>query len=63
LEGIRKAPGESYVSLGLGQNIQFQDTFVSGAALAHEGTVMNLSAFSRKGHKNDTILTQRRKGR
>jgi hypothetical protein len=55
LEGIRKAPGESYASLGLGQNIQFQDTFVSGAALVHEGIVLHLSPFSRKGHKNDGI--------
>ena len=55
LEGIRKAPGESYASLGLGQNIQFQDSFVSGAALVHEGRVLHLLTFSHNGDNNDGI--------
>jgi hypothetical protein len=53
LEGIRKAPGESYPSLGLGENLRFQDSFVSGAALVYEGRVLHLSAFSHNGRKNE----------
>lgn len=53
LEGIRKAPGESYPSLGLGENLRFQDNFISGAALVHDGKVLHLSAFSHNGQKND----------
>ncbi len=45
LKGIQKAPVESYGSLGLGENLRFQDSFVSGAALVHEGKILQLSAF------------------
>jgi hypothetical protein len=53
LEGIRKAPIESYPSLALGQNLRFQDYSVSGAALVHGGRVLHLSAFSHNGRKNE----------
>jgi hypothetical protein len=55
LRRIRKAPVESYASLGLGENLRFQDSFVSGAALVHEGKALHLSAFNHSGHKNDGI--------
>jgi hypothetical protein len=42
MEGIRRARGESYPSLGLGENLRFQDSFVSGAALVHEGRVLHV---------------------
>jgi hypothetical protein len=63
LEGVQKAPGKSHPSLGLGENIRFEDDSVSGASLVHDGRVLHLSAFSHKGHKNDGSLTPRRKGR
>jgi len=63
LEGVRKAPGKSNPSLGLGENIRFENNSVSGASLVHEGKVLHLSAFSHNGHKSDGSLTPRRKGR
>jgi hypothetical protein len=53
LEGVQKAPGKSHPSLGLGENVQFEDKSVSGATLVHEGKVLHLSAFSHHGHKSD----------
>ncbi len=53
MEGFRGVAGKSYPSLGLGENIRFQDDVISGAALVHEGRVLHLSAFSHFGHKND----------
>jgi hypothetical protein len=53
MEGIREARGESYASLGLGENLRFQDSFFSGAALVHGGRVLHLSAFSHNGQKDD----------
>jgi len=45
LKEIQKAPVESYGSLGLGENLRFQDSLVSGAALVHEGRILHLSAY------------------
>jgi hypothetical protein len=53
LEGVQKAPGRSHPSLGLGENIRFEDDLFSGASLVHEGRVLHLSAFSHNGHKSD----------
>jgi hypothetical protein len=50
---VQKAPGKSHPSLGLGENIRFEDDFVSGASLVQEGRVLHLSAFSHNGQKND----------
>jgi hypothetical protein len=47
LEGVRKAPGKSYPSLGLGENVRFEDNCVSGASLVNEGRVLHLSAFKK----------------
>jgi len=55
LEGVQKAPGKSHPSLGLGENVRFEDVFVTGAALVHEGRVLHLSAFNYNGHENDGI--------
>jgi len=55
LEGVQKAPGKFHPSLGLGENVRFEDASVIGAALAHEGKALHLSAFSHNGHKNDGI--------
>jgi hypothetical protein len=55
LEGLRKVPGKSYPSLGLGENVRFEDNSFSGATLVHEGRLLHLSAFSHNGHKNDGI--------
>jgi len=63
LEGVQKAPGKSHPSLGLGENIRFENDLVSGASLVHDGRVLHLSAFSHNGHKNDGNLTPRRKVR
>jgi hypothetical protein len=63
LDGVQKAPGKSHPSLGLGENVRFENNSVSGASLVHEGRVLHLSAFSHNGHKNDGGLTPRRKGR
>jgi hypothetical protein len=52
LEGIRKASVESYASLGLGENLRFQNSSLFGAALVHEGRVLQLSAFSHNGRQN-----------
>ncbi len=60
LKGICGAPGKSYSSIGLGENIRFEDLSVSGAALIHEGGVLHLSAFSHNVHKNDDLKTVRR---
>jgi hypothetical protein len=56
LEGVQKAPGKSHPSLGLGENVRFEDAFVTGAALVHEGKALHLSAFS---HKCATRLRKR----
>jgi hypothetical protein len=53
LEGVRKAPGKTHPSLGLGENIRFEDDSVSGASLVHEGRVLHLSAFSHKDNNFD----------
>ncbi len=53
LEGVKNAPGKTHPSLGLGENIRFEDDSVSGASLVYEGRVLHLSAFSHNGHKND----------
>ena len=53
LEGVQKAPGKSHPSLGLGENIRFEDDLVSGASLVHDGGVLHLSAFSNNSHKSD----------
>jgi hypothetical protein len=53
LEGVQKARGQSHPSLGLGENVRFEDNSVSGASLVHEDRVLHLSAFSRSGHKSD----------
>jgi hypothetical protein len=53
MEGVRKASGKSHPSLGLGENIRFEDNSVTGASLVHEGRLLHLSAFSHKEHKND----------
>jgi hypothetical protein len=53
LEGVQNAPGKPHASLGLGENIRFEDDSVSGASLVHEGRVLHLSAFNHNGHKND----------
>jgi hypothetical protein len=53
LEGVQKAPGKSHPSLGLGENIRFENSSVSGASLVHEGRVLHLSAFSHNIHKSD----------
>jgi hypothetical protein len=63
LEGVQNAPGKTHPSLGLGENIRFEDNSVSGASLVHDGRVLHLSAFSHNGHKNDGSLTPRRKVR
>ena len=63
LEGIRKAPRKSHPSLGLGENVRFEDNLVTGASLLYEGKVLHLSAFGHRGHKNDGNLTPRRKVR
>jgi len=54
LEGVQKAPGKSHPSLGLGENIRFENNSVSGASLVHEGRVLHLSAFSHNGQKSDS---------
>jgi len=54
LERVQKAPGKSHPSLGLGENIRFEDDFVSGASLVQEGRVLHLSAFSHKRQENDS---------
>ncbi len=54
LEGVRKSPGKSYPSLGLGESLRFQSNFVSGAALVHDGMVLHLSAFRHNGRENDS---------
>lgn len=57
---------EYYPSIGLGENVRFQDDLISGVALVREGRVLHLSAY---GHKNDGIrvpfqrFSQRRKNR
>jgi hypothetical protein len=53
LGAIGKALGESYPSLGLGENLRFHDSFVTGAGLVHGGKVLHLSAFSHNGGKNE----------
>ncbi len=53
LKRVQKAPGKSHPSLGLGENIRFEDDSVSGASLVQDGRVLHLSAFSHKGQKND----------
>jgi hypothetical protein len=53
LEWVQKAPGESHPSLGLGENVRFENNSVSGASLVHEGRVLHLSAFSHNGQKSD----------
>ncbi len=53
LEGVQNIPGKTHPSLGLGENIRFEDNSVSGASLVHEGTVLHLSAFCHYGHKRD----------
>ncbi len=53
LEGIQNAHGKTHPSLGLGENIRFEDDSVSGASLVHEGKVLHLSAFSHNDHKSD----------
>ncbi|MBM4332980.1 MAG: hypothetical protein FJ117_17500 [Deltaproteobacteria bacterium] len=53
LEGVQNAPGKPHPSLGLGENIRFEDNSVSGASLVLDGRVMHLSAFSHSGHKSD----------
>ncbi len=53
LEGVRRAPGKSHPSLGLGENIRFEGGVVSGASLVHEGKVLHLSAFNHNGHERD----------
>jgi hypothetical protein len=45
LEGVQKAPGKSHPSLGLGENIRFEDDLVSGASLVHDRRVLHLSAY------------------
>jgi len=45
LEGVQKAPCKSHPSLGLGENIRFENNSVSGASLVHEGRVLHLSAY------------------
>ena len=63
LEGVQNAPSKTHPSLGLGENIRFENHSVSGASLVHDGRVLYLSAFNHNGHKNDGSLTPRRKGR
>ncbi|MBM4305132.1 MAG: hypothetical protein FJ123_00200 [Deltaproteobacteria bacterium] len=53
LEGVQNAPGKTHPALGLGENIRFEDNYVSGASLVLDGRVVHLSAFSHNGHKND----------
>jgi hypothetical protein len=53
MEGVRKAPGKSHPSLGLGENVRFEDNSVSGASLVHNGRVLHVSAFGHNGHKSD----------
>jgi hypothetical protein len=53
LEGVQKAPGKSHPSLGLGENIRFENNSVSGASLVHNGRVLHVSAFGHNGHKSD----------
>ena len=36
LEALRRVPGKSYPSLKLGENVRFQDNFISGAALVYD---------------------------
>ncbi len=36
LEGLRRVPGKSYPSLGLGENVCFQDDSFSGAVLVYD---------------------------
>jgi len=55
LEWVQKAPGKSHPSLGLGENIRFEDNFVTGAALLHEEKVLHLSAFCHNCKGNDNI--------
>ena len=53
IDGIGKVRGESYSSLGLGENLRFQDSFVTGAALVHDGKILHLLSFSHNGYKSD----------
>jgi hypothetical protein len=52
LEAVQKAQGQSHPSLGLGENVRFEDHSVSGASLIHEERVLHLSAFRHIGKKN-----------
>jgi hypothetical protein len=63
LEGVQKAPSKSHPSLGLGENVRFEDNSVTGACLVHEGRLLHLSAFSHNGYKSDGSFTPRRKVR
>jgi hypothetical protein len=53
MEGVQKAPGKSHPSLGLGENVRFEDNSVTGASLVYEGILLHLSAFSHNSHKED----------
>ena len=61
MEGVRNAPGKSYPSLGLGENIRADGPFVSGAALIYKETVLHLSVFSHEGRIDNgpKVLFQR----
>ena len=63
LEWVQKAPGKSHPSLGLGENMRFEDNFVTGAALVHEEKILHLSAFCHNWRKSDGGLTPRRQVR
>jgi hypothetical protein len=68
MEGIEKAPGKSYPSLGLGENVRAEGPFVSGAAQVFNDAVLHLSAFAHQGKKENgpTVryqrFSQRRRG-
>jgi len=53
LEGVRNTPRKNYPSLGLGENIRAEGPFVSGAALVHNESVLQLSAFAHERKKED----------
>jgi hypothetical protein len=55
LEWVQKAPGKSHPSLGLGENIRFEDNFVTGAALVHEEKILHLSTFYHNRREDDHV--------
>ena len=62
LEQVRKAKGESYAAIGIGEDLRLTDEHLAGGALIAEDRVVHLAAFSfDKSEEGDRVLRSRRR--